>query len=603
MEGIIQLLPDALANKIAAGEVVQRPASVVKELLENSIDAGASKVQLIVKDAGKTLIQVIDDGKGMSFADARMCFERHATSKLKSADDLFNILTYGFRGEAMASIGSVAQVELRTKRADDELGVLLQIEGAEFKVQEPLAATQGTNIQVKNLFYNIPARRNFLKSNPVEMRHIIEEFQRTAMAYPSIAFVLMQNDMEVYNLPATKLSQRIVNIFGKNYQQQLVAVEEDTEYVKIKGYVGKPECAKKTRGEQFFFVNNRFIKHHYLHHAVTEAYNQMLPDKTHPFYCIFLEIDPSHVDVNVHPTKTEVKFDDERTLYAIINSAIKQALGIHHITPSIDFESDINLGVSTAGRRDYGNEKPPFEVPSFKTEDTPRQTSNSENWSNLYNGFDNNSGIEQPRASEEIVFSSGISDGTAKESHSSGVFQVAERFLASKVKSGVMLVEIKRAQERILFDKFSRYSKEKKAASQQCLFPQTLDLNPADFALLNELVPQLEALGFQIEEFGSNSVIINGVPTDIAEGGEKELIEGFIEQFKNSSGNDVGEVGERVRITMAKRRAELAVRTLSSMEQEALINELFASENPNYTPDGKNTFVMLGQEELLNLFN
>ena len=343
MSDIIQLLPDAIANQIAAGEVVQRPASALKELLENAVDAGATSIQVLVKEAGKQLIQVIDNGKGMSATDARMSFERHATSKIRTSQDLFAIRTFGFRGEALASIAAVAQVELKTRQSDSELGTLIQIEGSEVKKQEPVGAPVGTSVSMKNLFFNVPARRNFLKSNPVEMRHIVDEFQRVALSYPEVAFSLFQQDLEVYSLPAGKLSQRIVGIFGKSYQGQLVPCDENTPHVNVKGYIGKPENAKKTRGEQFFFVNNRYIKSSYLHHAVSSAFEGLIPGDQFPFYVLFLDIDPVHIDINVHPTKTEIKFDDERTVYAVIRSAVKQALGAHHVMPAIDFSVDVNF--------------------------------------------------------------------------------------------------------------------------------------------------------------------------------------------------------------------------------------------------------------------
>jgi DNA mismatch repair protein MutL len=353
MRDIIHLLPDSIANQIAAGEVVQRPGSVVKELIENSIDAGAENIHVIIREAGRTLVQVIDDGIGMSVTDARMCFERHATSKITRADDLFRIRTMGFRGEALASIAAVAQVELKTKRKEDELGTRICIEGSRFIKQEPEACRTGTSVEVKNLFYNIPARRNFLKSNSVEMRHVIDEFQRTALSHPDIGFRLHQNDMEVYNLPAGKLVKRIINLFGRNYQEQLVVCKEDTPHLKIMGYAGKPGFAKKTRGEQFLFVNERYIRSNYLVHAIQSAYENLIPQDYFPFFVIFLEIDPKHIDVNVHPTKTEIKFVDERTIYGLIRATVKQALGQHNITPSLDFSYNINMDL----QKDFGGEQ------------------------------------------------------------------------------------------------------------------------------------------------------------------------------------------------------------------------------------------------------
>ena len=354
MTDIIKLLPDAIANQIAAGEVVQRPASVVKELMENAVDAGAHNIEVIIKDAGKALVQVIDDGLGMSHTDARLSLERHATSKIRTAQDLFSIRTMGFRGEALASIAAVAQMELKTKRHEEDLGTLIEIAGSKVSKQEPVAAQDGTAISVKNLFYNIPARRNFLKSNGVEMRHIVEEFQRLSLANSDISFSLFQNDLKTYELPTSKLSQRIINLFGNNYQEQLVACSEETDHINVSGYVGKPEYAKRTRGEQFFYVNNRFIKSGYLHHAVLNAFQRLLQPETHPFYVLFIEIDPKHIDVNVHPTKTEIKFDDERTVYGIIRAAVRQSLGTFNVVHALDFEQDVNFGSAKSIQIDSG---------------------------------------------------------------------------------------------------------------------------------------------------------------------------------------------------------------------------------------------------------
>lgn len=609
MPNIIQLLPDAIANQIAAGEVVQRPASVVKELMENSIDAGATKIKLIIKDAGKQLIQVIDDGKGMTETDARMCFERHATSKIRTTNDLFNIRTMGFRGEAMASIAAVAQVELKTKPEEDELGTLLKIEGSDIKAQEQIVTAKGSVISVKNLFFNVPARRNFLKSNPVETSHIIEEFKRVALANPEIQFNFLNNDLEVFHLPAGKLSQRIVNIFGKNYQGQMVVVNEETEVVKITGYIGKPEAAKKTRGEQFFFANNRFIKHHYLNHAVTEAYEGLLQDKSHPFYVLFIEIDPSKIDINVHPTKTEIKFEDERVIYAVMRAAVKKALGTHNVVPSIDFEHDINFGVSTSGQRDYGNDPAPFKMPPI----TPRESNNQQNWQQLYDGFDSKPASASTRtvlssASEigHVSFQSkinafensendvleGISEEKAFEPTASITFQLQDKYIVSQIKSGLILVDHFAAQERILYEKYKTVQERKKAASQQFLFPQTIELNATDFTLVMELKTDIEALGFVFNEFGGNTIVVNGIPTDIPAGREKELFEGFLEQFKHNSDNLNVDKKEGMARALAKRAAQRN-KKFSSIEMKALIDQLFACSTPNYTPSGASTFIIL----------
>ena len=614
MSNIIQLLPDSIANQIAAGEVVQRPASAVKELLENSIDAGASKIKLVIKDAGKQLIQVIDDGKGMTEIDARMCFERHATSKIRTTNDLFNIRTMGFRGDAMASIAAVAQVELKTKTEEDELGTLIKIEGSDIKTQEQVVTQTGSIISIKNLFFNVPARRNFLKSNPVETNHIIEEFKRVAMANPQIQMNFFNNDLEVFNLPAGKLSQRIVNIFGAKYQGQMVVVEEETDVVKITGYIGKPEAAKKTRGEQFFFANDRFIKHPYLNHAVVEAYEGLLQDKSHPFYVLFIEIDPGKIDINVHPTKTEIKFEDERVIYAVMRAAVKKALGTHNVVPSIDFEHDINFGVSTTGQRDYGNAKAPFEMPPL----TQRDNNNQQNWDKLYSGFE--SGESQTRtvssratSGEPISFQSKINIPTSTDDALEGVieekpvatesitFQLKEKYIISQIKSGLILVDHFAAQERIMYEKYIASQERKVSASQQFLFPQTIELSPTDYALVMELKEEIHALGFMFNDFGGSTVVVNGIPTDIPAGREKELFEGFLEQFKYNSDQLKIDKKESMARALAKRAAQRN-KLFSQLEMKALIDQLFACETPNYTPSGESTFVILDGDTIDSYF-
>ena len=591
MPDIIHLLPDAIANQIAAGEVVQRPASVVKELLENSIDAGATRIKLIIKDAGKQLIQVIDDGSGMSETDARMCFERHATSKIRETNDLFNIRTMGFRGEAMASIAAVAQVELKTRKKGEELGIILKIEGSEVKLQEQTATPEGSIISVKNLFFNVPARRNFLKSNPVETKHIYDEFQRIALANPEVAFNFTNNDLEVFNLSAGKLSQRIVALFGKNYQTQMVVVDEATEVVKIHGYIGKPEAAKKTRGEQFFFANNRFIKHHYLHHAVVEAFDGLMQDRAHPFYVLFIDIEPARIDINVHPTKTEIKFEDERVIYAVMRSAVKKALGTHNVTPSIDFEQDINFGVETSGKRDYGNDVAPFEIPQI----SQREQNNQKNWGKLYEGFDSSPKTIPSRAtsdpisfqskinSYEDVDLSGISETTSieKERESANSFQIQDKYLVTQVKSGLMLVDHQAAQERILYEKYRK--------SQQ---RKTIELSASDYALVIGLEEEIRVLGFVFSPFGGNTIVVNGIPNDVPAGKEKELFEGFLEQFKYNRDSLKIEAKESLVRALAKRSVQKSKR-FSQLEVSSLIDRLFACETPNYAPDGNATFVIL----------
>lgn len=613
MSDIIRLLPDALANQIAAGEVVQRPASVVKELLENSIDAGSTTIQLIVREAGKSLVQVIDDGSGMSETDARMSFERHATSKIKHSDDLFAIRTLGFRGEAMASIAAVAQVELRTRRESDELGTLIRMEASQLKTQEAVASLPGTNIAVKNLFFNVPARRNFLRSNPVEMRHILDEFQRVALANPQINFSLYHNDQEVYNLQAGKLSHRIVGIYGKSYREQLAPCQEDTPFVSVTGYIGKPEFAKKTRGEQFFFVNNRYIRHNYLHHAVMMAYEGLLPDESYPFYVLFIEIDPVHIDINVHPTKTEIKFDDERSVYAIILASVKKALGTHNIAPSLDFGFNVNFpGLDTMP-------VPPLPADSFKSAaasytKTPLEKSNLNNWKALYQEFQNNFPKQDiPEDNKEpasLTFESKANNLPAATSVSSPVptekevatFQLHNRFVVAQVKSGMMLIDQHAAHERILYDRFMMNLHESTAVVQQLLFPVAVDLNPSDFLLLIEIQQEIIKLGFAFRLSGKNTVVIEGIPADVPSGNEKDLLEGLIEQFKwNKSQIDITAKENIVR-SLARRSAVKKGVKLSSEEMHKLIEQLFSSTNPNYAPDGSPTLVVLNLEKINSFF-
>lgn len=639
MLDIIHLLPDSIANQIAAGEVVQRPASVVKELLENSIDARANNIQLIVKDAGRTLIQVIDDGMGMSATDARMSFERHATSKIRTADDLFSILTMGFRGEALASIAAIAQVELRSRRMIDEVGTMIRIEGSELKSQESVSCPKGTNFQVKNLFFNVPARRNFLKSNPVEMKHILDEFQRVSLAHPEVAFTLYHNDVEVYNLPAGKLSRRIVDIFGKAYREQLASCEEETPFVNISGYVGKPESAKKGRGEQFFFVNKRFIKHNYLHHAVLSAFDATIPEGSSPFYVLFIEIDPSHVDINIHPTKTEIKFDDERAVYAIIRSAVRRAIGVYNLTPTIDFESDINFGNLTntnrftdsptpispsfSGLSDFENARPSSPQGSYQSQrddvyrdsrDTAQRNftqSNTENWRKLFDGLEgfkpnNQSNLNfEPEPMTMGSKANDISDESRRiaEIQEITAIQIQNRFIVAQAKSGMMLIDQRAAYERILYEKYYNNLKNKKSFTQQLLFPKTLDLQPADYQLVMEIQDEIKALGFSFEEFGQHTIKINGVPPEVQEENEKEIFEGLVQQYKTNQTDLQLDRLENVARSFSKRSSSKYMSELSKIEINLLIHQLFETAVPSYTPNGEPIMTILSLDQLAELMN
>ncbi len=614
MSDIIQLLPDSVANQIAAGEVVQRPASAVKELLENAIDAGADKIQLIVKDAGKALIQVIDNGCGMSITDARMCFERHATSKVRKAEDLFAIRTMGFRGEAMASIAAIAQVELKTKRHEDELGTLIQIEGASFVKQEPVGTANGTSISIKNLFYNTPARRNFLKSNPAEMRHIIDEFQRVALAKPHIAFSLHHDGLEVYRLPAATMKQRIVHLFGNNYNERLIPVEEETTIINLKGFIGKPEFAKKTRGEQFFFVNDRFIKDAYLNHAVNKAYEELLPDDHFPLYVLFIDIDPAKIDVNVHPTKTEIKYLDEKSIYAIIHSAVKRSLGRFNISPTIDFDLETGFSnmISPKAPEDivppsisfnpdfnpFAQDKPAARESSTVSRGPSTYQASNKNWGSLYE-------ITNHQLPEQTAIDLGESQ---KEDEfvpvQKQLMQIHHRYIVSQIKSGVMIIDQQAAHERILYERFLLHLEDRKGASQQSLFPQTVTLSPNDYELAKSLLDDIKSLGFEVREFGKNTLVIEGIPVDLGSTNinETQLFEHLIEGFKNSQQELKLDKRDSLARSMARNSAIKAGTVLSQPEMNTLIEELFACKTPNFSISGKPTIQTIALTEIAQKF-
>ena len=600
MPDIIQLLPDSIANQIAAGEVVQRPASAAKELLENAIDAGAKNIKLIVKDAGKALLQVIDDGAGMSETDARMSLERHATSKIRKAEDLFTIRTMGFRGEALASIAAVSQLEMKTRTANKELGTILVAEASEVKKQELVACEKGTSISVKNLFYNIPARRNFLKSNPVELKHIIDEFQRLALANSEIAFTFIQGDEVIYDLPAAKagsLSQRIVNLFGKAYQEQLATCQEETDYVKVTGYVGKPEFARKTRGEQFLFVNKRFIRSNYLSHAVMTAFEGLLPENSYPFYVIFIEIDPKHIDVNVHPTKTEIKFDDERAAYAVVRAAVRQSMGTHNLAPSIDFQEDVNVMSKLGNASSDINREIYFDERFQSSLNRPNQ----QNWEKLFEG-ETSSKLFQPEVTQS-AFKTEQELGDQPFVAEKTLTQLHDKFILRQVKNGMMIVDQQGAHERILFEKFMEDLKYKSAATQQSLFPKTITFPAADFALIMEVEQEIKALGFRFEIFGKNTLLVNGVPANLKFASEKQLFEGLIDQFKQNQSELSLPLQENLARALAKRAAVKAGQKLEREEMQELLTSLFSCKTPNYSPEGKPTFYIFELSKLESYFN
>ena len=589
---IIQILPDHVANQIAAGEVIQRPASAVKEMLENAIDSGSDNIQLIIKDAGKTLIQVVDNGCGMSETDARMSFERHATSKIKDANDLFAIRTMGFRGEAMASMAAIAHIELKTNTHSERVGTRIIIEGSEIKEQENCAAANGTSIAIKNLFYNVPARRKFLKSDQVELKHIIEEFQRVALAYPEMNLSMHHNNNELFHLPQSSLRQRIVAVFSNKYNEKIVPVEEETNLVTISGFVGKPEFARKTRGEQYFFVNKRFIKSGYLHHAVTAAFKELIPNGFHPSYFLFFNIDPQLIDVNIHPTKTEIKFEDEKAIYAIIRSCVKRALVQHNIAPSLDFEKDPSFD-----NIQFSNKE--VKAPTIKVDTSynpfengsAKKQAKTENWQAL---FENTT--SQHTKSKQVL----IEQEWEESSLQTASFQLHQQYILSPIKSGLMIIHQQRAHERILYEQFLNLG-DNQANCQQLLFPQTVELSTTDMALMEGMKEEVQKLGFAWKKMGSNKIAIQGIPGDGTKENAQHLFEDLLEQYKNNAKIE-GSNSDKLARALAKSMSIKKGHNLSAIEMNRLIDELFACEMPNATANGQATLITLTLEELADKF-
>ncbi|MDX2246742.1 MAG: DNA mismatch repair endonuclease MutL [Bacteroidia bacterium] len=604
MQNLIQLLPDAIANQIAAGEVVQRPASVVKELLENAVDAGASRIELLIKNAGKTLIQVSDNGCGMSAQDARMCFERHATSKIRTQDDLFNIRTLGFRGEALASVAAVAQVRLRTRQHDEELGTEIQIEASEIKSQSPCTTPPGTVFSVKNLFFNVPARRNFLKSNPVEARHVINEFIHVALGNPQVYMSLKHNDTPVYDLPESTLEQRIVELLGQELKGKLKYVEEATGYVKISGYIGDPTIYRKSRGEQFFFINNRFIRSNYLHHAVAMAYQEFIPGDSYPFYCIFLEIDPVHVDINIHPTKTEVKFDDERTLYVLLQSIVKRGLGETHQSPEFDFtDSDIKQSIYNSEPESGGG----LTVGSFSRSRKPDVPGNMMNWDILYGKEENSkkaiSGEKPEKTSRTLGLFESPSSTKPVLSEDAVVAQFMHSWILVQKEDQLYLIDQNLAHQRILYEKFLRADKETRLPCQQLLFPQTMEFSPMDFSAFQEAEPVLTRMGFEVKEFGRNTMIFYGMPAGIPPGKLKEIVDQVLNDIRHIGTTRVAErLLEGVAKSVAFRSAVTSSQKLSMLEMKNIASDLFRCDVPGFSPGGKPTFRVITSIELEEYF-
>jgi DNA mismatch repair protein MutL len=627
-------LPDNIANQIAAGEVIQRPASAVKELLENAVDAGATEIRLYIQDAGKQLIQVVDNGKGMSETDARMAFERHATSKIRNIDDLFHIRTMGFRGEALASIAAVAQVELKTRRPEDETGTCIEIENSRVVRQEPAALPTGSSIAMKNLFFNVPARRNFLKSNPAEMRHIVDEFIRVALSFPSIFFSLTSNGQEVMHLEKGSLKQRIVQILGSSQAPRLVSVQENTDYLNIYGFVGKPETAKKTRGDQYFFVNNRFIRSAYLNHAVMSAYKDMIPQESFPLYVLFIDLDPEQVDINVHPTKQEIKFEDEKIVYAFVQAAVKHALAQFSVTPTLDFDLDPSIQGLDAVNKPISDEKK-AEVASSSLYQTftkknqahfiePTNKSELRHWKDFYEApADKQAGQARPDTGNQGLgaLAGDIQKGSSAEGQTGGTLlqgnipakpimpledaplqQLLKTYISTPTTRSFIIIHQQAAHERILYERYKAAAVGKQIPSQKSLFPATLSLSAPDAILLNELLPDLNQLGYTIEPFGKDSYIIQGTPADTGHGDDKAALENLLEQYKNFTSEIRFSRREKLIRTMARQQAIKPNTALSEKEMRILVNDLFACTQHNVTPGGDPTFIEFRPDYVEKLF-
>lgn len=606
MENIIKVLPESVANQIAAGEVVQRPASAVKELMENAIDAGSSKVTLNIKEAGKSLIQVIDNGAGMSEIDLRLCVERHATSKIGKIEDLFHVRTMGFRGEAMASITAVSQSEIRSKENDAELASVLKMEGSKIVSQDSETGSSGTSVAVKNLFFNVPARRNFLKSNSVENRHIMDTFQQIALGNPSIAFVYINNGEELYHLDKSNFKQRIVQLFGKRFNERLVPVQEETDIVKIDGFVGKPEFATLKRGEQFFLVNNRYIKSPYLHHAVMAAFEDLLPKDSHPQYFIRMEIDPEKIDVNIHPTKTEIKFMEERSIYAILRTSIRQSLGKFNISPSLDFEretafDDVRIDKSSS------ISMPQIQVDKsydpFKPKSSAIQPSKEFAKQDPSRGLDLYD-VPLPKEQEEakIQLETRLSDLEEEETaERKDIIQLHNRFILTHIKTGFMIIDQHRAHQKILLEKLIA-DKKGRMASQKLLFPVLVELGDREFELVKEIRSDLEKIGFSIEEFGKDSLSINGIPPGLKEQEVKDVFLKILADYHESGMKKDENTYDKLSVILASNMAIKGGQKLHLKEMESIIDQLFACEMPHSLPNGKPIIVTLSLDELKKKF-
>ena len=608
MEDIIRLLPEAVANQIAAGEVVQRPASAVKELLENAVDAGGKNIQLVVKDAGRTLIQVIDDGKGMSFNDARLCFERHATSKIRSAEDLFSIHTKGFRGEALASIAAIAHVELKTKRAEDETGTVVQIEGGEVKEQSPTTTANGTSISVRNLFFNVPARRNFLKSDNTEFGCIEEEFIRVALIHPDIAFTLYHNGKLTYQLKEGNFKQRIIGIFGSHFNDRIFPIEQETNYIKITGFLGKPESAKKKRAEQYMFINHRFIKNSSLHFAIESAYEQVLPDGTHPLYFLSIELDPATVDVNVSPTKVDIKLQDDRVVYGFLFAAVKKAIGEFSLIPQLDFDYDTDLDLNNVPQtgpikvphvslspgynpfNSFSNPRSTYQQPSHHS------TSANPDWDSFLKGIkETEVSVAQPEEQKVMQFEDSAQDMLAEVT---SYIVVQKRYLFVSLQDKMHVFDIVRANERIIYENYLQALKDQPVTVQQSLFPETVVLSGARAELLTEIRGDLLKLGYDIEPMGGGNFAVNGTPHDEEEGDVQTMVENLLDEYQSHLIAHRAERDKNLALSLAHQK-KAVMKPLSNLQEvNHFLQQLFACLLPSITPSGKKIFEVMEVEKM-----
>ena len=606
MLDVIKLLPDSVANQIAAGEVIQRPASAVKELMENALDAGATQIDLVVKDAGKALIMVVDNGCGMSETDARLCFERHATSKISKAEDLFTIRTMGFRGEALASIAAIAQVELKTRRKEDEVGVKIINEGSVVKEQSLTPMAPGTSLTVKNLFFNVPARRNFLKSPTAEMRHIVEEFIRVTLMNPEIGFTLTSDGKELYHLYPGNLKQRIIGLFGNSYDEKLLPVNQDTDRVCIHGFIMKAEFAKKTRGEQYFFVNKRFIKHPYLHHAIENAFMEMIPQDSFPGYFLNIEVDPADIDVNIHPTKTEVNFLDVKLVYAILHAAVRKAIGQHNLSPMIDFDEPANLNIDFGEVVKSSNPivQPSIPIdPSYNPFRQKREFTNSPfggfqtyekkedpgDWRLLYGDRE-----DQPSGNNTIV-----QEDTQKVHY----LQLNQSYIVTTVKSGLLIIDQHRAHFRILFEKFLKEMENNTGHSQQELFPQPFTLNVNDASIFREMIPELQTVGFVLEQVNATTFVINGTPADLSGGDSVALLEKMLDNYKINRTDLQLDRKLGIARTMASQLSIKAMTPLTEVEMQNMTDQLFGCTVAEVAPDGKKIYTLVTLDKITDQQN